>query len=631
MRRAWCCFAIELTLCLSAAAVTIEDRRVHVAIQADGSLRESSRLVARLDDADDLASWSTYRVYLNENRTLERLTARVELPDGRRIETGPEDQERIEYSGDAVFHASSQYQLVRLPPLVVGARVIVEEVVRSRPYYPTSKVLLRGAGRVERTEVVIEGGAPETFRWELLGPSHERDAWRVERALGGVRLEATALPAHPPGPLSADGADTVPLVRFGWGGDGTWQDVGRWYRQLVTTLPSPPAEVIAEARRLTAGQTSPRERLATLTRFVQSKIRYVAVEVGVGGYRPSDSGTTFARRWGDCKDKSLLLVEMLDAVGIEAHLALVLASTTARVDSAFPSPEPFNHAIVAVERAAIEAPATGVGEGRAKHLFLDPTQRRGGSDWLQPLVQDQLALVVRDHDAVLERTPIEARHEERVLEAELDVDEAGDARGVVRLKLRGALARTFLSEVESMSAAAAAESARAVLATLLPGATFDQLGLQPGSGVVPRVTLVAGVQLPGWVRGLPSRPSLQLPPLRVTPPAQWLRGHRGVAVSQPGRVSVAWRVQLPEEACRTPVRPTGAMANSAGRLEQEVVVGHDGELSLTRTAALERRWFDQPSLLSDLEALALAEQRAARRLIRFRCTEQSGSALSGGR
>src|SRR6185436_505411 len=134
-------------------------------------------------------------------------------------------------------------------------------------------------------------------------------------------------------------------------------------------------------------KTAPREKAEALVAFARRQVRYVAVEVGIGGYRPGSPQEVLERRWGDCKDKAFLLVDLLREAGIEAWPALLRAGAGNRMDSEFPSPNQFNHAIVAVSPAGLglgeEAPVAG------GYLFLDATQTWGGLSWLQPTSQDQ--------------------------------------------------------------------------------------------------------------------------------------------------------------------------------------------------------------------------------------------------
>ena len=62
---------------------------------------------------------------------------------------------------------------------------------------------------------------------------------------------------------------------------------------------------------LTASETTPTGKMAALAKFVQNDIRYVAIELGVGGWQPHPAGDVCSHHFGDCKDKATLLSSML--------------------------------------------------------------------------------------------------------------------------------------------------------------------------------------------------------------------------------------------------------------------------------------------------------------------------------
>jgi len=101
-------------------------------------------------------------------------------------------------------------------------------------------------------------------------------------------------------------------------------------------------------------------------------VRYVAVEVGIGGYRPAPPLDVMTRRWGDCKDKSVLLVDLLNAAGIEAYPVVHPSGPQGRVDPEFPAVDGFNHFIVAVSTAGLEVTPDDPVAG--DFLFIDATE-----------------------------------------------------------------------------------------------------------------------------------------------------------------------------------------------------------------------------------------------------------------
>ena len=102
------------------------------------------------------------------------------------------------------------------------------------------------------------------------------------------------------------------------------------------------------------------ERVTAAFRLVQEQIRYMGIEIGAGGYLPRDPSTVWARRYGDCKDKALLLVSILDRMDIAADVVLVNLYDGDLLVDYLPSPYIFDHAIVRVH-------------GEDGPYFLDPT------------------------------------------------------------------------------------------------------------------------------------------------------------------------------------------------------------------------------------------------------------------
>ncbi|NRF37375.1 DUF3857 domain-containing protein [Pedobacter foliorum] len=85
------------------------------------------------------------------------------------------------------------------------------------------------------------------------------------------------------------------------------------------------------------------------TRFVQDEIRYMGIEIGAYSHRPNSPEKILKQRYGDCKDKSLLLVHLLKAIDVKAYMAYVDTYLRDKTIDYLPSPFVFNHVIVMVE------------------------------------------------------------------------------------------------------------------------------------------------------------------------------------------------------------------------------------------------------------------------------------------
>lgn len=128
-------------------------------------------------------------------------------------------------------------------------------------------------------------------------------------------------------------------------------------------------------------------------RFVQEEVRYLAVDFGPGGgILPSPASKVLSRRFGDCKDKTVLLITLLRGLGIEAWPVLVASGWRESLGRMFPSLYVFNHAIVAFRlgnRELVVDP-TAVGQGGDFENLVEPPfgqclHIRPGSTGLKPL------------------------------------------------------------------------------------------------------------------------------------------------------------------------------------------------------------------------------------------------------
>ncbi|REG32056.1 transglutaminase superfamily protein [Archangium gephyra] len=128
----------------------------------------------------------------------------------------------------------------------------------------------------------------------------------------------------------------------------SWRDVARWAVPLYQP-PSPlPPALAKEVERLRSEHPTPSARLLAALRFVQDHVRYLGLELGPNSHRPHAPEEVLAQRFGDCKDKSLLLVTLLRGLGIEARTALVNTELQRTLDTRLPSPGVFDHVIVQV-------------------------------------------------------------------------------------------------------------------------------------------------------------------------------------------------------------------------------------------------------------------------------------------
>lgn len=199
--------------------------------------------------------------------------------------------------------------------------------------------------------------------------------------------------SNPPLKADDDNADapswysTLPFVCITEYKD--WHDVIDWglttFNHYQFSLPAPLQSKISEWRKTAHGDKDVFANLAA--RFVQNDIRYLGLEIGENTHRPHAPAEVFTGRFGDCKDKALLLSVILQQEGIPAYATLINTTEGRTLPKVAPSPRVFDHCIVAIQR-------TG-----SQWLYIDPTISGQRGELPQLYIPDYgYALILRDGD-----------------------------------------------------------------------------------------------------------------------------------------------------------------------------------------------------------------------------------------
>lgn len=174
---------------------------------------------------------------------------------------------------------------------------------------------------------------------------------------------------------------------------GNWSAVARWARGLYRAEPATPG-VRALAERLRRKHPDDRgAQLLAALRFVQDEIRYTGIEIGEGSHQPRAPDVVLQTRYGDCKDKVLLLVSTWRALGAQAWPALVSTWQGSQLPRRLPTPLAFDHVVALLSW-----------QGREWWLDATVSLQRGS---LETTAQADFghALVVRDGTAGLTAMP----------------------------------------------------------------------------------------------------------------------------------------------------------------------------------------------------------------------------------
>ena len=178
--------------------------------------------------------------------------------------------------------------------------------------------------------------------------------------------EAAGLQADEPEPLLP--SDILPYELLQITTFACWSQIINCLLPAWQQEPGDKSELDHEvwAIRQSAG-SDPARRLEAAVNLAVHVVRYQAYSPGLLAMVPQNLSEVWRRRFGDCKEKSLLLVWLLRELGIKADPVLVNTDMGSGLARWLPSPAVFNHVVVRIDFDGGE-------------LWIDPTNTyRGGS------------------------------------------------------------------------------------------------------------------------------------------------------------------------------------------------------------------------------------------------------------
>ncbi len=286
-------------------------------------------------------------------------------------------------TGVPVMLSTRKSRIAHPPAVDVGAVVICETEELLEPYLQEAVWHIQNGipAVYQAMEVDLPAGRGHSVAWHNykgvtpteVAPNHWR--WEVKDMPSLILRDIPSRPEW--GALAA-------RMSVQWGeaavdGKGNqWRAIGQWVTNLEADRPAPSPEITAKVQALIAGAPDFYTKLSRITESIQKDIRYFVVMRGIGGLQANRAADIFRNQYGDCKDKSTLVISMLQVAGIHAFYVPV-DDRRGIVDPEAPSLIG-NHMITAIEiPAEVQDPhlkAIVKGDDGKRYLFFDPTNER---------------------------------------------------------------------------------------------------------------------------------------------------------------------------------------------------------------------------------------------------------------
>lgn len=450
------------------AIVLLDDTAINVL--PDGSLATRYRRVVKILNNDG-RGYGVARAWIDHDTKLRTLRAwsidasgaEYEVRERDAIETTPTDFE---------LYTDARLKVLSIPASNPGSVIAYEVEFTDVPYLPQVQWQFQEDAPVlvARFDLQLPAGWTYEAHWmnhETVAPTGT--TWTL-RSVPSLLDE----PRRPSAAAIAGGVG-IQLLRPG-AKALTWSDIGKWYGGLATPRSTPTPQLQAKANEL-AGSG---DALRAIARFTQRDVRYVAIEIGIGGFQPHAAGEVFANRFGDCKDKTNLLSTMLKERSFNAYHMLVHTSRGV-IDPKYPTLG-FNHVIAAIRvtpeqakglAAVIDHPKLG------KLLLFDPTSTLTSFGQLPESLQASRGLLVTPEGGELIELPsLPPETSQLRRTAKLAVDAQGTLTGSVEEIHSGTLAESMRAALQPLHEAERVQMIESRLASHMAALTAADVTIE---------------------------------------------------------------------------------------------------------------------------------------------------------
>jgi hypothetical protein len=419
-----------------------------VTVDANGKATERDRIVVKILRPEG-RGYARPQVYFTKDSKLESFHVWSIGPDGHRY--AMKDSEYLDVgldgSSEGILYNDERERIASPPGADPGGIVAWEDTTEIPSYMSEDEWPFQSDIPMVRAtfEIDLPQGWHQRAVWSRHAPVQPTEAtpnhfsWELDNVpaidLSNVSLapDWAALAGWMDVHYSAN-----PVPEAG----ALWEQIGNWYEGLASPQSEGGTDIASEARSVATGDDF-MTRLEKVADFMQQQIRYVGIEVGIGGWKPHSAEEVFRNRYGDCKDKATLMIAMLDAVGIRATWVPV-DDRRGVFDPAAPAIQG-DHMIMAIQiPAGYENPllqAVVTTKSGQRYLIFDPTNQWVPIGQIPDYEQGSYGLLVAGTDSQVIQLPVlnpDVEATERTATFQLTPD--GTLSGSVTVDRTGALA-----------------------------------------------------------------------------------------------------------------------------------------------------------------------------------------------
>lgn len=398
------------------AVTLLEDQETTV--KDNGEIVTHERIAFRILRPEG-KEYAGYPVYFDSETKIISFRGWSITAKGQEYET--KDKDALEHSlgGEKEF-SDTKEKVIVVPGADVGTVVGFECEQKRRPYMFQDYWYFQSMIPVEKSRYTLRLPPKWEYRADWLNHAEQKP---VEQN-GAYMWEVSDVPRiereyHEPNFRALAGHMIVTLFseKATHRNSESWNDLGVWYSQLTAGVRDSSPALQAKALELAPPNMPLFERIRALSLFAQRDVRYYAIEIGIGGYRPHPAGEIFSHRYGDCKDKATVLSSMLSQIGVKSYY-MPIHATRGIYNEKTPPNSAFNHVILVIQMPEGSFPAklpAMIEHPKLGHLLIfDPTNDMVPVGHLPYYEQDSFGLLVTDSGGELIHLPVSSPDMNRI-------------------------------------------------------------------------------------------------------------------------------------------------------------------------------------------------------------------------
>ncbi|WP_299772866.1 DUF3857 and transglutaminase domain-containing protein [uncultured Pseudoteredinibacter sp.] len=394
---------------LSEISAVIDDHKVKTRIKA----------IWYLGDADSVSKYGTEIIYFNELTESIRFHTALTIDSNGKIHSFSPSSAQVVDSDSYTTFSDDKQLVMAMPGLASGSVLVLDYEV----------ILDRSQLEMNWSEIIYVNNLypKENLRLSYSWPEGQELYWHSDSDLLQCETQPTGVICEANN-LSAFKEDNSVLWRdvlpqFQISEIKSWEHVRNLaYREFQKSQhdTSGLKELLSS---LSLDNLTTEQKINSVHHYSARDIRYVSMSEHGNTITPHSVAEVIRRKYGDCKDKSALLVALLRHLGIEAHPVLIATDRKNSHKLAIPSMSYFNHMIVCFKH-------------NDQPFCIDATDQTTGWKHISAWIQGAVSLALHEQ-ALPSQMAINPYRWEIELDTNLEFDDKGGVKEVLDRRFKG--------------------------------------------------------------------------------------------------------------------------------------------------------------------------------------------------